>query len=286
MKFKRQPKENPLYVVVKEGHKNSYWEDLYHKLLTSSWIYLIAFISSVYLSYNFLFAALYWLYPESIANVRPGHYWDYFFFSIQTSATIGYGNFYPQTQFAHIIVTLEAIFGFVLTAISTGLIFAKFARPNAKVIFSKNIIRAPYAKKDVLLLRLANTRINRIIEGRGRFSVLLNETTEEGHFLRKIHDLKLERDTTPIFGLSWTLMHVIDANSPLYGKDHKELEKLNPEFFVTFQGTDETFFTAIAANHYYKFEHLLKNKKFRDIIRSEGEKRIIDIGNFHTVDDA
>src|SRR5262249_5139434 len=150
-------------------------------------------LTAAYLIMNLVFACLYFLLPGSVANIAPTDFISDFAFSVQTMATIGYGYMYPQTVAAHFLVMIESWIGMCFVAVLTGLVFVKFARPSARMVFSENILWTAQNGKSMLALRLGNIRTNRVFEGRAQLTLLRDETTAEGERIRRMIDLKLTR---------------------------------------------------------------------------------------------
>ncbi|GBF80742.1 ion channel [Aphanothece sacrum] len=258
--------------------------DLYHWLLVISWSHFLLLISLFYGLINLIFALAYLTTGNGIANAQPGSFKDVFFFSIQTLSTVGYGAMYPQSFYAQILVTLEVLIGLLLLAILTGLMFARFSRPTARVIFSKVAVICSFNGVPTLIFRTANQRENQILEAQVRVSFIRNEITTEGHHLRRFYDLNLLRSQTPMFGLSWSVMHPIDENSPLYGASIDDLEAVDGEIWVTLTGLDETFSQTIHARYTYYWSNIVWNYKFVDIFtRSPNGQVYIDLKNFHNI---
>lgn len=262
----------------------SYWRDPYHLMLTLSWSGFITFIVFSYLATNTLFALLYLLGGDCIQNAQPNSFLDKFFFSVQTLASIGYGFMYPTTPYANAIVTIEAMVGLMGIAILTGLAFARFSRPTARVLFSKVAVIMPHEGVPMLKFRTANQRRNQILEAQLRVYLMRDEVTPNGHFLRRIHDMKLVRSQTPSFALTWLAMHPIDESSPLYGMDEESLAKTNTAIVVSLSGIDETVIQVVHARHTYTAEDILWNQQFADVIfHTDDGHRYIDYNYFHDV---
>lgn len=185
------------------------------------WPTFFAVLALLFLLLNTLFATLYMLGAAPIANHFPEGFGGAFFFSVETLATVGYGDMHPQTVYVHWIATLEIFVGISSIALATGLIFARFSRPDAKIIFARYAIVRPLEGQMTLMVRAANGRQNVIAEARARLRILRQETTVEGYMLRKLHDLTLVRDQHPVFKLGWSLMHFIDESSPCSAKPPK-----------------------------------------------------------------
>ncbi|MEZ4815898.1 MAG: ion channel [Bdellovibrionota bacterium] len=228
---------------------------------------------------------MYWQWaPDGIANIGEKSFWNYFFFSVQTAASIGFGHFYPATQSGHILVTIEAFGGLLFNAVITGLVFSRFSRPSARIKFSQKIIWVDYFGKNALMLRLGNARTNRIFEGKAKWVFLRDEKTPEGDYFRKMNNLKLERDETSIFAMSWTLIHVIDEHSPLYGMSFEELHSSNTEMMVSFSGLDQETSQMLSTHGFYAAKDIFKARKFVDMIRLDGETREIDFSKIDLIE--
>jgi len=273
------------YEIVRKGISHSHWRDPYHLLLTLSWPKFLAVTVASYVVSNALFALLYLAQADSIKNAHPGSFLDAFFFSVQTMATIGYGAMYPQTDYANLLVSLEALVGLLGVAMATGLMFARFSRPTAKVLFSRVAVIAPHNGLPTLMLRVANERRNQILEAQIGLSFVRDEVTLEGHFIRRFYDLKLVRSQTRIFALSWMVMHVIDENSPLYGETLESLAQANADIVATLTGIDETVSQTVHARRYYLTEEILWNMRFVDIfLKKPHGRRLLDLTRFHEIE--
>lgn len=259
--------------------------DLYHWLLSLSWTKFLILLNCFYLTINLLFAFAYLTTGNGIANAKPGSFKDVFFFSIQTLSTVGYGAMYPQTLYAQILVTIEVMVGLLLLAILTGLMFARFSRPTARVIFSRVAVICPYNGIPTLMFRAANQRENGILEAQVRVSLLRNEVSREGQQLRRFYDLNLLRSQTPVFGLSWLVMHPIDERSPLYGETVDSLIKVETEIWITLTGLDETFSQTIHSRYSYIVPEILWNMRFVDIFyKTIDGQRYVDLNRLHDVE--
>ena len=202
--------------IVKLGVPRVHLADLYHRLLALSSPQFFILISLSYVMTNSLFALAYLAGGDCIANARPGSFKDTFYFSVQTMATIGYGAMYPRTDYANTIVAIQALFGLWGVAMVTGLAFSRFSRPTARVIFSRIATIAPFNGVPTLMYRTGNQRFNQILEAQQRATLIRDEVTSEGEFMRRFYDLQLMRSRSPIFALTWTVMHSINESSPLY----------------------------------------------------------------------
>jgi inward rectifier potassium channel len=276
--------QNGQFEILGMGAWHSYWRDPYHLLLTIPWSGFFVLVCSFYVVINALFALAYLAGGDCIANARPGSFFDAFFFSVQTLASIGYGAMYPKTTYANIIVTIEAMIGLVGIAVMTGLAFARFSRPTARVMFSRVAVITPHEGVPTFMFRTANQRRNFILEAHMRVYLMRDEITAEGEFIRRFHDLKLVRNQTPSFALSWVIMHPIDEFSPLYGMTADSLNNTNTTIVVSLSGIDETVSQVVHTRHNYAAHDIIWNSKFVDIFHytSDGH-RYIDYKHFHDV---
>jgi inward rectifier potassium channel len=259
-----------------------HWRDPYHLLLTLPWLGFLSTIALVYVFVSACFAGLYLLEPNSIANARPHSFVDAFFFSVQTLATIGYGVMNPQTVYANIVVTIEAMSGLIGIAVMTGLAFARFSRPTARVLFSQPMIVMPYNQVPTLMFRTANQRKNQILEAQVQVYLMRDEVSLEGQTMRRFYDLKLLRRQTPTFTLSWTIMHPIDRDSPLYEITPELLLQTRTTIVVSISGMDETVMQSIHARHTYTPQDIRWNQRLVDIFYDTANgNRYLDYSCFH-----
>jgi inward rectifier potassium channel len=272
------------FQIVGLGAWYSYWRDPYHMMLTIPWWGFFLVISIAFLLVNTFFALLYLAGGDCLAGARPGSFEDAFFFSVQTLATIGYGVFSPKNTYANIIVTLEAIVSLMAVAVVTGLAFARFSLPKARVVFSKNIVITSYDGVPTLMFRAANQRRNLILEAQLQVYLMRDEVSVEEHYMRRIYDLKLIRHRSPSFALSWSVMHPIDRDSPLYGATPESLFENKTTLVVSLSGVDETVAQAIHSRYIYAAQDILWNHRFVDVVRdTPNGDRYIDYNHFHDV---
>ncbi len=260
------------------------FDDLYHHLLSASWPRLLATMALLYLASNALFALVYLAQPGSIENARPESFVDAFFFSVQTMATIGYGKLVPRTVLANVLVTAEALFGLLAVAMATGLMFAKFSRPTARVLFSCRAVIAPHDGVPCLMFRMANARGNNVAHAQLDVVLAREETTLEGDRMRRFHDLTLLRPRSTLFALSWTAIHPITERSPLRGATSDSLGATQAEIVVSLMGYDESLAQTVHARHRYQPGDIAWGARFADILVTEpGGARRIDYARFHDV---
>jgi inward rectifier potassium channel len=262
----------------------SYWRDPYHLILTIPWHGFTALVVGTYFGTNVLFALLYLAGGDCVANAAPGSFEDRFFFSVQTLGSIGYGAMYPQTTYANWIVTIESLLSLTGIALLTGLAFARFSNPTARVVFSNVATISPHESVPTLSFRTANKRRNQILEAQLKVYLLRDELTAEGQYLRRIHDLRLVRDRSPSFVLSWLALHPIDPDSPLYGVTPEDLQDTNSTVVVTLSGVDETVTQMMYARHTYAPQDIFWNYRFVDMVsKAENGDRYLDYKLFNDV---
>jgi len=257
--------------------------DLYHRVLTMRWrvFLLIAFTS--FLLINAVFALLFWLDEGGVQNMREGSYSDAYFFSVETMMTIGYGFMAPTSTFAHVLVTLESFTGMLMTAVMTGLVFAKFATPSANVLFSNVVCVSKQEGIPTVLFRLANARGNRLIEATLSVTLAKTVTTKEGEIFRRVLDVKLVRNTNPLFWIGWTAMHRIDETSPFFGETAESLTAQGCEMIVVLSGVDEHSSSTVHTRRSYAPEEFRWGARFVDIISPATALglRSFDFSRFH-----
>ncbi|MDJ0635261.1 MAG: ion channel [Xenococcaceae cyanobacterium MO_188.B29] len=261
---------------------HTYWKEPYYLLLTIPWSGFLLFMVFSYIATNVIFAIAYLLGGDCIENATPGSFGDAFFFSVQTLTSIGYGAMYPTTSYADILVTTEALIGIVISALMTGLAFTKFSQPTAKVAFSKVATVYNYNGISTLMLRTANQRRNQIIKAEMRVYLMRDEVSDEGEYMRRFYLLKLLRNQTPRFTLSWTIMHQIDECSPLWGATAESLIQTRSMLVVSLSGIDETVAQPIHAPYSYAANDIRWGHRFADIIHQTSDgNHYIDFDRFH-----
>jgi len=258
--------------------------DLYHFLLIASWPRLVLIVAVCYVAGNSFFALGYLLDPGGVDHARAGSFRDAFFFSIQTMATIGYGQMVPHSLFANILVTIEALSGVLGFALMTGLIFAKFSRPSARVLFSRVAVITQRDGVPSLVFRMANARGNQIVEAQIHLVLLRDEITLEGESFRRLYDLELVRRQHALFTMTWTAIHPITDQSPLTGATPASLAAADTEIVVSLIGLDETFAQTVHARHVYTARDIVWGAQFVEVLSRlpDGQRRI-DYARFHDV---
>ncbi|PRX34184.1 inward rectifier potassium channel [Paraburkholderia sp. BL18I3N2] len=271
-------------VIIAHGMPTPLWQDLYHRALVVRWPTFFASLAVLFVLLNTTFATLYMLGNAPIANQFPAGFGGAFFFSVETLATVGYGDMHPQTVYAHWVATLEIFVGMSGIALATGLIFARFSRPHAKIMFTRYAVIRPLDGRMTLMVRAANARQNVIAEARANLRIMRQETTAEGYTLRKLYDLTLVRDQHPVFKLGWTLMHIVDENSPLFGETAETLKRRDTMLILTLEGVDESTSQTMQARHTWPCEQIYWHHRFADIMTEQDGVSHIDYARFDEIE--
>jgi inward rectifier potassium channel len=261
------------------------FRNLYHVFLRAPWWQALGGIVVAYLSINVLFGAVYFAIG-GIANMREGSFFDAFVFSVQTIATIGYGSMAPATAAANVVVIMEAVVGLLITAVSTGLVFAKFTLAAPMIRFARNAVIATQNGKPTLVIRLGNMRGNFIVEATARVSIIRTERTSEGEIWYRMVDVPLTRDRTPALTRSWSLLHVVDEKSPLFGADQEALKRDEVEVIVSLMGVDDTSMQQVHARKRYVDTEVLFGRRYADMLSARADgKLVLDVERFDDVID-
>src|SRR5215216_5035048 len=268
---------------VKVGTDVWRWRDVYRWLLSLRWPQFAAFAATLYVALNLLFAALYSLEPNSIAGSTGGHwFFDCFFFSVQTLATVGYGHMYPQTLYGHIISTVEIMTGIFLLAAMTGLIFVRFSRPIARVVFSNSMVIAPLNGKPTLMVRIGNENQHSMVEAEFRIMFSRDEPLIEGGDFRYFYVLKLHFDRLTLFTAALTLRHTIDETSPLFVATAEALPACRALFVVSVIGIDPVIAASVQTQKDYSWRDIQFDNRFVEIYTDHGQGRLtVDYTRLH-----
>ena len=268
--------------VIAEGLHLSFWADISHRCMTASWPAFIGGAALVFVAFNAVFAVFYWIGNQPIANVPGGAYIDYLYFSIETLSTAGYGDMHPQTHYGHFVAAIELFTGIFSMSLMTGLIFARFSRPRARLLFAENPVISSHDGKPSLMVRFANERHNIIGNATARVWMLRNELSLEGTPFRRFYELPLLRNEHPALALSWTLYHVLDEQSPLYGLDTDAFNRLEVSLMVVVSGYDVVAAQTVHARRTYRHSDIRFGHRYVDILDTSEDGRIkIDYGRFH-----
>ncbi|HEY1425261.1 MAG TPA: ion channel [Caulobacteraceae bacterium] len=265
------------------GHGRDGWRDAYHHLLTLPLLAFFGVMGAIYLTVNAVFALAY-MAVGGVDNLPPGDFAHAFFFSVETFGSIGYGELAPRGVGAHLVVTAESFVSIFNLAVATGLLFARISRPTARVVFSNRAVVTDYEGQRMLIFRAANQRRNRIVEAEVSVTLLHEITTKEGDVMRRFDTLATVRARTPVFMLTWQIMHPIDELSPLLGETAESLAARNAMILIVLRGIDETFAQTIHARGAYNPEQIVWGGRLANIFGRDDEGRtVIDYGRFHDI---
>jgi inward rectifier potassium channel len=263
----------------------------YHFLLSISWSGFFGVVIASYLAINFGFAfAFLACGPDALvgagASMLGGRFGQAFFFSVETFATIGYGQIAPNGMAANVVVTIEALVGLMYQALATGLLFARFTRPTTGILFSNRAVVAPYGDGEALMFRIVNRRRNEIIQLEAQVLFSAMEPDGRGGKVRRYRSLPLERNTVTFFPLSWTIVHPIDGSSPLTGRTSEDLERSRTEILVLLTGVDEALEQTVHARSSYRADEIVWNARFRSMFltAANGERVSVDISRVHEIE--
>jgi len=288
---KRLLNRDGTFNVRREGL--GYWESLsaYHYFLTIGWPLFLAYVAASYIVLNAIFAAAFVACGSGaltgFANEAPmERFTRSFFFSVHTLATIGYGNIVPVNFAANVLVAFDSLVGLLGFAIIAGIMFARFARPRAEIAFSRVAVVAPYRDKSALMFRIVNKKKNEIVEMEAKVLLALRKRDGARATDREFIPLKLERDRVVFFPLSWTIVHPIDATSPLNSCSPDDLRARDAELLILLNGFDETFSQNVHTRSSYKVDEIVWGAKFANMFNpSDGDGTIsVDIRKLHEVE--
>jgi inward rectifier potassium channel len=260
----------------------------YSNLVSTTWTRFFIFVAVVYLTLNGCFALFYdAVGPDGLVNTLNtginSPFLKAFFFSIHTSATIGYGSVVPVGIGTNVLVALESVVSLLGLAVVTGLVFARFSRPVADILFSQSAVMSWIGNNRAFEFRIINRQNNQIIDLHVRLLVSRFEPNASGIMVRRYYPLSLERESVVFFPLSWTIVHIIDKDSPLYGVTEDQLCASGAEFLILLTGMDETFSQVVNARSSYRANEIIWDAKFTDIFIYDPEGRMagIDMNRFH-----
>ena len=257
--------------------------DFYYLFLKVRWSAAIAVIVIAYLALNAVFAFAY-LFTGGVTNARPGSFYDAFCFSVETMGTVGYGWMYPTTAAANAIMIVQSVTSLIVTAVATGLVFAKFSRSSARVVFSQHAVIGPMDGVPTLMLRVGNERGNQILEATIRVALVRTEVTKEKTKFYRMYDLRLSRERSPAMSRSWTVLHPIDRDSPLFGATPESVTRDEIEIIANLVGTDDTSLQPVHARKRYQEHEIVWGARHEDILtETEDGTLVLDIRRFHDI---
>ena len=260
-------------VINKDGSFNVHrrgttWRDIhpYLHLINMSWWKFLATLFLGYVLINTLFAGIYFaLGPDQLvggeSSTGLGRFLTGFFFSAHTLTTVGYGNISPKGLAANLLSSFESLVGVLAFAVATGLLYGRVSRPSARIGFSETMVVVPYQDATSLQFRVVNRRANSLMELEVR-PMLMTVEPGNGQPKRTYRMLKLERETVLFLPLTWTVVHPIDADSPLWGKTAEDLARLQAEVLILVKGYDDTFSQTVLARHSYRHDEVVWGRRF------------------------
>jgi inward rectifier potassium channel len=268
--------------IIADGLDSKPWADFYHTAMVITWPVFLGALAAAFLVANLGVALLLMLGRDPIANAKPGSFFDLFFFSVETISTTGYGDMHPQTLYGHCIATAEIFSSLVSTAAVTGLIFARFSRPRARLIFARNPVVLQHDGAPTLMVRIVNARNSFISEATAKLWWLGPSVNSEGRRFVGFRPMPLLKSENPAFVLSWTLFHPIDAESPLHGVSAEEAIADEVSIVVSITGLDEMSSQTVHSRHAYAAEDLRWDEEFADMFHRDQEGRShVDFSKVH-----
>ncbi len=271
------PPSRPVPGIVIHGEAKRLLSDAYHGFLLRSWQWVLGAIAAGFLTMNLIFAIAYWALG-GVANADG--FLDNFFFSVQTAGTVGYGAMYPMTRVANVLMVAESVSSLIVTALATGLIFAKFSRPTARMRFTKQVCITPINGQPTLTVRIGNQRRNAIVEAIIHVTLSRSETTTEGELFFRQYDLPLTRDRAPAMTRTWTVMHPITEWSMLAGATPESLAACEAEILVAVTGIDDTSMQSIHARTSYEHHQIAWGQRHADLLTETATELVVDLTKF------
>ncbi len=262
------------------NHERRPFSDVYHELMVMAWARFIGWAFVIYGLTNLVFALLYLAGGDCYNAGEKTNLFTAFSFSIQTLTTIGYGGMAPTTLWADVVVALESFVGVLFVAVFSGLVFAKFGRPSARVAFADKVVVNRFHGRPCLMVRMANERNSRIVDATVHVYALIDELSPEGVSMRRFVPLKLERDHTPVFSMSWLVLHYLDGDSPLLSLATGHQESLM-SLVVTVMGIDSTTMQTVYGQYYYRPLEIEHGRRFGDMITGKDGMAAIDHSKLH-----
>jgi inward rectifier potassium channel len=272
----------------------NYWDNAYHYLITISWPGFILIALAFFIVINMLFAAIYFtIGVEHFSGISPGsslhNFSQAFFFSSQTLTTVGYGHISPNGMATSVLASFESFLGLLTFALISGLLYGRFSRPLAQVVFSENLLVSPYKSGKGLMFRMVNARKSELIETEVQVLMAFNQNDDAGVTSRRFYPLKLEIAKISFFSLSWTIVHPLSDDSPIVNFSQQDLIDANAEFMVLVKGTDEISQQVVHARHSYVAEEMVWNAKFTPILQytEQGFSKVVTskVGHYELLAD-
>jgi inward rectifier potassium channel len=271
--------------IETHGLDTGFWRDVYHRSVTVYWPVFFGSAAAIFVTLNAVFAFFYWLGDRPIANVSDDLPLSLFYFSIETLATVGYGDMHPQTDYGHLVATVEIFTGMCFLAVMTGLVFARFSQPKARFVFARYPVVTTLNGRPTLMIRIANARHNTISQATARLWLFSLEHTKEREQLRRYYELALFHQEHPMFSLSWTLMHIIDETSAFRDMTPDKFAEVEGALVLNVGGVDDNSAQRLYARQIYSRQDIRWQHRYRDITSlSERGRLLLDYTKFHEVD--
>jgi inward rectifier potassium channel len=272
----------PGRLAIVKGQDSSRWTDFYHTVLIAPWWLFFVALAASFVLINALFAFALMPDAHAFANGKVPTFWDAFLFSVQTIGSLSYTVSVPNSVYANVLVSIEAFVGIVYMGVTTAILFARFSRPYARVVFSRVALITPFDGVPTLMFRAANQRGNQVLDASITVTLARQMTTREGIVMRRFEELPLMRARTSLFALSWTIMHRIDETSPLHGRSLDDFRAMQMEIVALLSGRDDTLADTIYARHAYQPEHIVWNHRFVDVLSMTAQGvGVVDLNKFH-----
>lgn len=283
---------NPDGTFNVERQRTSMWDNTYFNLVSMPWWKFVLFVLTAFVLMNSFFSLLYCAIGiEHLSGATPGNFFQNFaqayFFSSQTLTTVGYGHISPKGLGANALASFQSFLGLLSFALVSGLLYGRFSRQRAKIVFSENLLVAPYRGGRGLMFRMGNARRSEILEAEVQVVLAINQRVDGEALERKFFNLELEIRRVAFFSLSWTIVHALDERSPIYGFSAEELQDAHAEFMVMVKGTDEANHQTVNARRSYTPDEIVWNARFRPVIsrNEKGQPQVLirNIGAYELV---
>jgi inward rectifier potassium channel len=259
------------------------FRDLYHWTLQLTWPQFAALILTIYVTVNLVFSTFYFLGRPCIAGVDT--FADAFFFSVETLATVGYGHLYPDTLYGHVVATAEIMLGMFGMAVITGLIFIRFSRPTARLVFSSRLVISPFDGQPALMMRVANLRHHAMAEAEFKMMFIRTERVKEGDEMRRFYPLTLQFDRLIAFPVALTIRHIIDEKSPLYGLTAADLEAQDARILTSIICIDTVIPAPVQSQQDYTWRDIHFGMRFVEIYTDVDDHTLaVDYGRLHDIE--
>ena len=283
--------KNASPIKVRSGHfefiklnaEKRDFRDLYHWTLLLSWPQFASMVFTIYVAVNLVFSTFYFLGRPCIAGAST--FSDTFFFSVETLATVGYGHLYPDTLYGHVVATVEIMLGMFGMAVITGLIFIRFSRPTARLIFSRNLVISPFDGQPALMMRVANLRNHAMAEAEFKMMFIRTERVKEGEKMRRFYPLTLQFDRLIAFPVALTIRHIIDEKSPLYGLTAADLETQDVRILTSIICIDTVIPAPVQSQQDYDWKDIHFGMRFVEIYTDVDDHTMaVDYGRLHDIE--